>query len=222
MSGGLSQIQARQTPWPAERMLDHLVLPAEALGTAIDRLAAEDALSLPVLSEPLRAYLLEESAHLTYRPARPVVGRGDKAVFQDFELCMSFAEASPFRTFARALDRLTWAALAGREELLQPGFTYNDLIVQRYEPGCAGITPHRDHIAYEGLVSLVILSGEADFLICADRAGTGEREIASPEGSLLLMRGAGFAGLRTRPFHLLRNVRTRRVSFGLRYDIRTP
>ena len=114
------------------------------------------------------------------------------------------------------------AALAGREHLVEPCFIYNDLIVQRYEPGCVGITPHRDHIAYEGLVSLVILSGEAEFGICADRAGHGGREIASPEGCLLLMRGAGFAGLKTRPFHLLRNVRTRRVSFGLRYDRRKP
>ncbi len=222
MSGGLSEIQARQSLWSAEVMFQSFVLSSDELARALDRLAAEDALSLPLLSEPLRAYLLEESAQLAYRPARPVVGKDDKAVYQDFELCMSFTEASPFRTFARALDRLTYAALEGREGLVQPGFTYNDLIVQRYEPGCAGITPHRDHIAYEGLVSLVILAGEADFLICADRAGSGERELASPEGSLLLMRGAGFADLTTRPFHLLRNVRSRRVSFGLRYDIRTP
>jgi hypothetical protein len=222
MSGGPSQTRDRQAFWPVERMSENLLLSAEVLGAALDRLAVDDALGLPLLSEPLRRYLLEESDQLAYRPAQPVVGKDEKAVYQDFELCMSFAEESPFRTFARALDRLTWAALAGREHLVDPCFIHNDLIVQRYEPGCVGITPHRDHIAYEGLVSLVILSGEAEFGICADRAGHGGREIASPEGCLLLMRGAGFAGLETRPFHLLRNVRTQRVSFGLRYDRRKP
>jgi hypothetical protein len=222
MTAGLSQTPARQAPWPAERMSEKLVLSAEVLGGAIARLADDDALSLPLLSEPLRTFLLEESERLAYRPAKPTVGKGDKVVYQDFELCMSFTDDSPFATFARALDRLTWAALAGREDLVAPGFIYNDLIVQRYEPGCAGITPHRDHIAYEGLVSLVILSGEAEFQVCAERAGTGARDIASPEGCLLLMRGAGFAGLKTRPFHLLRNVRSRRISFGLRYDSRKP
>jgi hypothetical protein len=95
---------------------------------------------------------------------------------------------------------------------------YNNLVVQRYRPAPFGITPHRDHICYRGLVSLVILEGDGRFAMTADRAGTAPRELPCAPGGLLLMRGAGFAGLKTRPFHQLRDIQSGRVSFGLRYD----
>ncbi len=201
-------------------MRRHMVLQPAALAAAISRLAAEGALGLPLLDEPLRCGLLDESEALTYRPAKPSIGQEERIVYQDFELCMELPEESPFRRFAAALDDLMWAALGEIQGIDCPGFTNNDLILQRYLPGCGGITPHRDHIRYGGLVSLVILAGEADFYISEDRQGTNPRLVPSPPGCLLLMRGAGFAGLRDRPFHQLRNIRSFRVSFGLRYDQR--
>lgn len=207
-------------PWPEERIFENFELSAAELSQAIPRLAHEDAVSLPFVSGDLLRYLLQESALLPYRPARPTVGKDKRTVYQDFELCMTFGAESPFRVFARALDRLTRTAVQDARFELGPAFTFNDLIVQRYMPDSGGITPHRDHVRYVGLVALVILAGDAEFYVCGDRDGSGARLIASPKGCLLLMRGAGFAGIKTRPFHMLKNIRSFRVSFGLRHDTR--
>lgn len=196
-----------------------LATPA-ALALALARLELEDSLALDLLDEDLRLSLLRAADALPYREARPIVGEGDRAVHQDFEICMTFPEPSIFGDFARALESLTNQALAlmPRPPLAQ--VRYNDLAIQRYQPGSQGITPHRDHIRYQGLVALVILAGEARFFVCADRGGAGAREIPSPPGGLVLMRAPGYAGAKTRPFHMLKDVTSYRVSLGLRYDTR--
>ena len=202
-------------------MWDRFAITAPVLAAALGRLEAEDALMVPLLDGGQCAALLAASRDLSYRPARPMVGSDRRPVRQDFELSMNFAPPTPFHDLAEGLSALTSAAL----DLMAPRplegrFHYNDLIVQRYDPGSAGITAHRDHIRYEGLVALVILGGEARFQVCQDRGGTAAREIPSPPGSLVLMRAPGFVGSRVRPFHLLRDIASPRVSFGLRYDTR--
>jgi hypothetical protein len=92
------------------------------------------------------------------------------------------------------------------------------LILQRYEPGCLGITPHRDHIKYTALVAIVVLCGDGRFRVCADRSGRGAVEIPAPAGHVLLMRAPGFERQGRRPFHFLDQVTERRYSFGLRQD----
>ena len=149
-----------------------------------------------------------------------IVGEGERSVWQDFEICMTFPERSIFRDFARVLEVMTNQALALMPEPPLAQVRYNDLAVQRYRPGSRGITPHRDHIRYQGLVALVILTGEARFYTCADRSGADAREIPSPPGCLLLMRAPGYAGAKTRPFHMLKDVASYRVSLGLRFDTR--
>lgn len=196
---------------------------ATCLAAAITRLPQEDALSLSLLTEAARLSLLDATDSLTFRPARPQVGEGEKAVLQDFDICMTIPVDSPLSRFAQIFETLTNEALALVDPTLIepahcPPLRYNNLVVQRYHPAPFGITPHRDHICYQGLVSLLILGGDGRFLMTADRAGNQPREIPSPPGSLVLMRGAGFAGLKSRPFHQLRDIETGRVSFGLRYD----
>lgn len=208
------------TAWTAEAMRAHFLPAPTAFAEAIERLAVEDGLSLPFLSEPLCQYLLKESESLSYRPAMPEVGGEGRRVYQDFELTMAFEADSPFWRFAKALDGLTDEALGLLKENPCPGMFHNDLIIQRYQAGCAGITPHRDHIRYQGLVSLFVLGGEGDFYLCKDRSGSGARHLPAPPGSLILMRGAGFAGLSERPFHMLKDIKSYRVSLGLRWDTR--
>lgn len=194
--------------------------PAE-LAAAIARLEAEDAVALPLLDSAARRQLLGAAARLSFRPARPVIGEGARAVLQDFELCVTIPAGSLFYPFAAALEDLVGKALALREPAPLSGpMRFNDLIVQRYAAGSRGITPHRDHIRYEGLVALLPLSGAARFFVCAERSGRNAREVPAPAGSLLLMRAPGFAGRRDRPFHFLRDVARRRVSLGLRHDVR--
>lgn len=193
----------------------------DELAAALARVGAEGAASLPFLAEATRRRLVAAAEGLAFRAARPVIGEGERAVMQDFEICMPVPADSPYHALAAALGRLVDAALARLEPppLSRP-FVFNDVVVQRYPAGSFGITAHRDHVKYVGLVALVPLSGAARFLLSADRAGHGAREVPSPSGCLLLMRAPGFAGARERPFHLVREVRETRLSLGLRHDAR--
>lgn len=190
-----------------------------AVASTIERLAEEGAASLPLLDLPARRRLTAATGRLPFRPAVPMVGEGANAVYQQFELCMNFPRTSLFATFAAAFERLIDASLARLPSapVARP-FRFNDLAVQRYERGALGITAHRDHIRYKGLIAVVPLSGAARFFVCADRAGNAAREVPAAPGSLVLMRGPEYAGRRDRPFHFVRDIRRRRLSLGLRYD----
>lgn len=191
------------------------------LARALDRLNEEPALSVPGLHAEAVRELVEASGTLAYRQARPIIGEGEAAVYQDFDLCMDLPRQGPFRAAAAELEGLLADALAlmSPPPLPRPP-RLNDLIVQRYEAGSRGITPHRDHIRYEDLVIIIPLSGVARFFVCADRAARAAREVPAPVGHLLLMRAPGFAGTRDRPFHFVTDVTARRITFGLRHDVR--
>ncbi len=191
------------------------------LAEALTRLDAEHAVSLPLLGARVRRRLIGATTRLPYRPAIPVVGAGANAVRQDFELCMAIPERSLLHAFAAALEALLNAALDRLEpQPLAKPLRLNDVIVQRYPKGSLGITAHRDHLRYQGLVALVTLSGAARFCLCDDRAGRAARELPCPPGHLLLLRAPGFGGRRDRPFHLLDRVTRPRLSLGLRHDAR--
>jgi hypothetical protein len=193
----------------------------KALAEGIGRLAEEDALSLPLLERDALRRLIGATTRLPFRPATPMIGEGARAVRQEFDLCMAIPPRNPLHDFAASLGRLVDSALARLDPAPLPRpFCFNDLIVQRYPRGSLGITPHRDHIRYEGLVALITLSGAARFFLCADRAGREAREVPCPPGNLLLLRGPGFAGRSDRPFHFLREVTRPRLGLGLRHDVR--
>jgi hypothetical protein len=200
----------------------HLIAQPSDIAGALARLAEADAASLPLLSQEACASLLAASDALGYRPAKPVIGEGDRRVYQEFEICMPVPEASPFHACRDALERLLARALA---DLPAPPLAraprLNDLVVQRYPAGSRGITAHRDHLCYRDLVAIVTLAGRARFFVSAERSGENAREVAIPPGSLLLMRAPGFAGREDRPFHFLTDVTETRVCLGLRRDVRT-
>ncbi|MDJ0943048.1 MAG: hypothetical protein QNJ30_06270 [Kiloniellales bacterium] len=191
------------------------------LARAIRRLGEEDAASLPLLGPADCARLCAAAEDIAFRPGQAVVGSGEAAVRQDFDVALSFPPDSVFRALAAGLEARLREALSSAPCLDDPaGFRLNDLIVQRYRRGSFGITPHRDHLGYRGLVALVTLCGAAPFFVCADRAGSGAREVPAPPGHLLLMRAPGYLPDRPRPFHFLGAVTEARLSLGLRYDSR--
>ncbi len=199
----------------------HIVATPQALAASLARLEAEDAAALPLLSPQGCQALLAASESLSYRPAKPVIGVGERAVYQDFEICMPVPQGSLFHACAEAVQQLLPLALAELDEPpLAAAPPLNDLVVQRYAPGSRGITPHRDHVRYRDLVAIVTLAGRARFYICTDRRGRDAREIPLPPGGLLLMRAPGFAGRSDRPFHMLSEVTEPRLSLGLRHDTR--
>ncbi len=189
------------------------------LAEALIRLPEDDASSLPLLDEFQCRRLVAAAQALPFRTARPVIGEAERAVLQDFDLCEKIPAGSPFHRLAAALERLLAAALARLADPPLPELPpLNDLILQRYPVGSAGITPHRDHIRYRGLVAIVTLAGRDPLFVCADRSGREAREVPMPAGSLLLMRAPPFAGLTDRPFHFLKRVTEERLSLGIRHD----
>ena len=190
------------------------------LTDAIRRTADADAASLPLLDSAACARLAGEARRLAFRPARAVVGIGETAVYQDFDLATEIPGGG-LTALVRALDRHIGRALESMtRNPLPDGFVVNDLIVQRYAAGSAGITPHRDHLRYVGLVAIVVLAGAGRFLVSHDRTGRDAREIPAPPGHLLLMRAPGFNGRNDRPFHALREITEERYILGLRCDSR--
>ncbi len=222
----MEQSGAQEAPKPletagglAERM--PLIADAAAFAPALERVAACGYADLPLLADAPCRDLLESCQGLNYRLARPLVGSAGREVRQDFDLTFDIPKPHPIRDLAAALGRVVGAAA----ELLDPtplpaGIVFNDLIVQRYPKDSQGITPHRDHLRYTGLVILVTLVGKAGLYVCADRSGADAVEIPAPPGGAVLLAAPGFAGGRARPFHFLDRVLEPRISLGIRQDTR--
>jgi hypothetical protein len=200
--------------------VERLTAATSDIAAAIAACAAHGASAVPVLDRSACRRLADTAPDLpAWRRARAVVGEGERQVFQDFELTQQFPDESPYRATAALID----AALAQAARRLEPnplpdGFHINDIILQRYASGSRGITPHRDHLRYRGLVALLIVAGNGRFCLCEDRRGAGAREFAAGPGDLLLMRAPGLAGSSERPFHFLDGITVERLSFGMRWD----
>jgi len=186
---------------------------------ALLSLVTEGATSLPLLASEALPSLLAAAQILSYRVGRREIGSGKQVVRQDFDICMAPPKPNLLWDLATELEEHLAQALDGlRPPLLSGRFGFNDLVVQRYHPDSFGITMHRDHVRYTGLVALIQLSGDGQFFVSNTRSGSGEREICSRPGDLLLMRAPGFAGRKDRPFHYLSNIVTERYNIGLRHD----
>lgn len=197
-----------------------LIADADAMAGAIAAVRRDGAASVPVLSDHGRAWLRAAAAGLSFRASRPVVGTGDKAVTQHFDICTAPPWEGPFGTCARLMSGLVNAGLARMTEPPCGAIAFNEAVVQRYPPGPCGISPHRDHIRYTDLIGILVIDGEGRFQLCDDRAGTNARPVPAPPGSFLLMRAPGFDGSRHRPFHTLGAVTTERLIVGYRQDTR--
>ena len=195
---------------------------AAAMAAALARVAREDAAVVPLLAPEDCRPFIESGAALPFRRAKPVMGEGERAVYQDFDICLSIPRPHRLWQLARAVDRLVAAALGTMDAPPLEAYEINDLVLQRYPPGARGITPHRDHVRYVGLVAIVQLSGDGRFGLCEDRTSAGIRALAAGPGDGILMRAPGFAGARRRPFHFLDGITAERYSFGLRCDRAPP
>lgn len=96
----------------------------------------------------------------------------------------------------------------------------NEVAVQRYLPGSAGISPHRDRRRYAQLIAVITVTGSAAFTVCRDRRGEPIRSWPASAGSLVLLRGTGLGGVADgRPMHAVAGpAGTPRISVGLRMD----
>ena len=190
----------------------------EEMAAALDRVAREDASVVPLLTPAECQEFIDAGADLSFRSAKPVIGEGERAVYQDFDICLSIPQPHRLWQLTRAVERLIAVALGTMAEPPLDALPLNDLVLQRYPPGARGITPHRDHVRYVGLVAIVQMSGDGRFGLCADRSGAGARVLEAGPGDGILMRAPGFAGRKDRPFHFLDGITAERYSLGIRSD----
>ena len=200
---------------PADRFVDSGVDVQELL----NRLDQDDAIAVPALTDPYRAWLLEEALHARFREARPVVGRGERIVHQRMGVHDDFGVDSRFRDLTRQYQALWdgWLSAVAPYPFEAP-LVFNDLMLQVYEPGEIGITPHVDRTAYRNLICLFVLEGHGRFGVCSDRSGRGARIIAHEPGDVVLTRAPGFMESGRRPFHFVDRITERRYVFGLRHE----
>jgi alkylated DNA repair dioxygenase AlkB len=111
---------------------------------------------------------------------QPGLGRADTALAPLLALAESYAAL--LRAKALSLDEPSLA-----------DFVPTDIHVQRYGPGSAGISPHRDSRRFIKLISVFSLGNPAEFRVFRDRRGPPLRRYHLDSGDLLLLRAPGFA-----------------------------
>ena len=190
------------------------------VSASINALPSVGAVAFPFLNVPEANALVSLVDQLEYRPAKAITGSEKAPVYQDFDLCYDVPSGHSLWKFAQVMEQALTSALAGAEvdSECYP-LRLNDLIVQRYPPGWAGITPHRDHVRYGFLIAIILLTGDGYFGVCDDRQGSESREIDFKPGDLLLMGGPGLVPNFMRPFHYVNGVTDSRRTIGLRYDM---
>lgn len=191
------------------------------LAGALEQLKTQQAMSMQMLSGAVLDELAAAAASLSFRRATYQAGKPEARVYQEFDYCGAVPALHPVRILGGWFERrLQGALMAMTEPPIETGIAINDVVCQRYRPGDLGITPHRDHIAYTGLITLVVLGGRGRYFVCDDRDGHGRRELDSRPGRAILMPGPGYAGRRDRPFHMVGDISRLRYSAGLRHDSR--
>ena len=222
MMNGVSDTPGSGTPRgpsPAPPPVERFVEPGIGPCALLDRLEHEDALAVPALAGGYRAWLLEEARAVRYREARPVVGRGGRTVRQRMGVYDGFGSSSRFHDLTEAYQALWDAWLAPMNPCpFESRLVFNDRMLQVYEPGESGITPHMDRTAYRNLICLFVLEGRGRFGVCPDRSGRGARIVPHEPGDVVLARAPGFRGSDRRPFHFVDRITERRYVFGLRHE----
>ena len=175
---------------------------------------------MPLLEEGARLELLQEASSYCYVEQTAVVGAGDRIVKQEYSSFEAFPESSLYRSLMTEFQVLINEAMFG---LANNPFTvplqFNGMVLQRYEPGQLGITPHRDSYSAINLICIFNIDGQGKFYLCGDRMGTNSVEIDTTPGNVIFLRAPGFLLSKRRPFHYLTDIRSTRYSFGLRQKI---
>lgn len=198
------------------------LLDTDEVSAKLGQLSEKSAIALNCLSEETCVELSHLADQLQYRDARPITGPNKTPVLQDFELDYEVPREHPFWSIAEELQSVFRPLLKAQPLTAddKADFGLNDLIVQRYPPGCSGISPHRDHIEYRVVILILLLSGDGDFGIHPERDDNNGKIIDFQPGQLLMMGAPGIAPEFARPFHSVRNVSDVRRTIGMRYDRR--
>lgn len=191
------------------------------ISAVLAALAEDGAVSVPLLIESARKSLLIAAESCPYEPEVKTVGAPDRIVRTEYDACDRVLEVPLFAEFRQALQALFDESLQNLDPYpFSSKLEFNSLVLQRYEPGQLGITPHRDSLGAVNLITLVNLNGSAEFYRCDDRQGTNAVQLNTTPGNVIFLRAPGFLNATVRPFHFLTNVRSTRYSLGLRQRVK--
>ncbi|MDQ5851366.1 MAG: hypothetical protein M3380_04700 [Chloroflexota bacterium] len=183
----------------------------------LDELVRIGATSIKVLTDEFRMVLLQEAEGYVYEVEDEVVGSGDSTVHQHMSSCSNFSNESNYYLLRNAFHALLDAALAKLDVYpFTTRLNLNALVLQKYEQGSLGITPHRDQLSYINLVCVFMIEGQGRFCLCADRSGNDSHAIDATPGRVIFMRAPGLLGATKRPFHYVTDIQAPRYTFGVR------
>ena len=202
--------------------MDVPVTLARDLGPALHRTARDGVAHEPgLVPEPLRDAVLAELEAERYVDLPPV--EGPHRVRQQGEHVVLTLGGIAARPAVAALHAAVIEAVRAHPEIDGlDRWRPDEVTIQRYAPGSAGISTHRDGRRHAYLVAILTLEGSALLRQCSDRAGTTVHAWDAGAGSLVLLRGPGLGGLEDdRPLHAVDGPRDgRRTSLTLRATTR--
>jgi hypothetical protein len=199
--------------------MEKLFVPSNLdVGEFLEKLSSVGATSVEILDEDFRLALLREAEAYVYEPEDEVVGRGDRVVRQQVSSSSGFSNGSRFVLLKNSFHDLLERCLAESGCYpFQTTLNFDSMVLQRYEEGSIGITPHKDGLRFVNLVCVFVIGGRGRFYVCSDRSGRDAREIDASPGNVILMRAPGLFTLEgNRPFHYVTDIRETRYTFGLR------
>jgi hypothetical protein len=183
----------------------------------LEELSSIGATSVRILSEDFRISLLKEAESYAYTPEDEIVGSGDRIVRQQMGSFDDFSDGSKYTLLKNSFQALLDGCLADLEAYpFETRLGFNSMVLQKYEKGAIGITPHRDGLSYINLVCVFNIGGQGRFFICSDRSGKDARKVDASPGNVVLLRAPGFFRSRDRPFHFVTDIQETRYTFGLR------
>lgn len=202
-----------------EKIPVHLNLKDFDIERLIEGLVGQGGVSFPALPPDRMQELVREAESFTYAEQPEIIGGGKVR-----EQLSSFTDFPPDSLFYKLRNDFSELMLRKLSELKtknifgQP-LNFNDMSLQRYEPGSIGITPHRDGKSRVNIICVFVLTGTSEFAICDDRLGTNPKFLDVKPGNVLILRGPGFFNSTFQPFHFVRNITEERIVFGLRQKI---
>ncbi len=167
------------------------------------------------LKDSARLDLLEELTQ--YHMVQAPYECGPRKVRQEYKAFDDFPEKSLFLQVREELEnelKVLYSIFIPPNSMEPLTFTHQ--VVQRYEPGPIGIGAHRDGQSYINLVALLVLEGEDGLHSCDDEDGSNPVLVPNKAGDLILMRGSNFEGIDQGHYHLVKDIRERRIVLAFR------
>lgn len=147
--------------------------------------------------------------------------KGKRRVRQEFQAAMEFKTGGFIIRIRDELEAyLNMKFARCRRSPLSRPLCFNWVVAQRYTPESVGIGPHRDGAQFADVIALLVLDGEGGLWVCDDLDGSAAAPVPNEAGTLILLKGCGFAGSRKQPIHYVSRVARERTVLAFRHMVR--